>query len=353
MRLWAFLALFIALAGRVHAQSAETASVLVSTIMPHHGTVPETVTAYGTATPGPGTTTTLSLPRAGRVQELSAEAGARVHSGEKLLTFGASPSAVQAYDQAVAALALAQKERAHTAQLLSQQLATRSQLAQADKAVADAEAVLAAQRREGGGNSVQTLTAPFDGIVTAVFVKRGERVAAGAPLLTLAQEKGVVVSVGVNPAVRAKLHAGEAAKLLPLQSSESAIDGTVQQVGAMLDPKTRQIGTVIAVAPSTVLPNAAFKAEIVVGEFQGWPLPRDAVLTDGKDAHVFQVAGSKAKRVDVRIVGTFGETTVVSGPIDPARPLITQGNYQLTDGEAVRQTPSSLTPTSQASGGHP
>ncbi len=341
MRLLTILALLlVVLAPRAYAQPAETASVLVSTIMPHRGSVPETVTAYGTATPGPGTTTTLSLPRAGRVQDLSAEAGVPVRAGDKLLTFGASPASVQAYDQAVAALGLAQKEQTHTVQLLSQQLATRSQLAQADKAVADAEAALAAQRREGGGNTVQTLTAPFDGIVTVVFVKPGERIAAGAPLLTLAQTKGVVVSVGVEPAQRAKLRVGQPAKLEPLQSEEGTIDGTVQQVDAMVDPKTRQIGVMIGVAPGAVLPNAGFKAEIVVGQFRGWPLPRDAVLTDSKGDYVFQVAGSKAHRVNVRIAGTFGETTVVDGPIDPKLPLVTQGNYQLTDGEAVRQNPS-------------
>jgi membrane fusion protein, multidrug efflux system len=38
----------------------------------------------------------------------------------------------------------------------------------------------------------------------------------------------------------------------------------------------------------------------------------------------------------VRIVGTFGETTVIDGPLEASRPVVTQGNYQLTDGEAVR-----------------
>jgi RND family efflux transporter MFP subunit len=337
----ALLLLLFGMVPRAYAQPAETASVLVSTVMPRHGAVPETVTAYGTATPGPGTTITLSLPRAGQVQDVGAESGMSVRSGDKLLTFGASPTAVQAYDQAVAALALAQKEQAHTAQLLSQQLATRSQLAQADKAVADAQAALAAQRREGGGNAVQTLAAPFDGIVTSVFVKPGERVAAGAPLLTVAPTKGVVVSVGVEPAQRAKLRAGQPVKLEPLQAGETTIDGTVQRIDAMLDPRTRQVGVEIRVAPGVVLPNAGFKAEIAVGQFQGWPLPRDAVLADGKGAYVFQVAGDKAQRVDVRIVGTFGEITVVSGAIDSSRPVVTQGNYQLTDGEAVRESPSS------------
>jgi RND family efflux transporter MFP subunit len=334
------VALTLALAASALAQPAETASVLVSTVMPHRGSVPEIVTAYGTASPAPGSTTTLSSLRAGQVQDLQAEPGVSVSAGATLVTFAAAPASVLAYDQAVAALSLARKERTHTAQLLSQQLATRSQLAQADKAVADAEAALAAQRREGGGDAVQTLTAPFDGIITAVSVKPGERVAASAPLVTIARADRIVVDVGVEPSLRAKLHPGESVKLESLQGGATVV-GTVRQVDAMLDPATRQIGTEIEVPPGSVLAGAGFVARIVVGTFLGWPVPRDAVLTDAKGPYVFQTANSKARRVDVTIVGTFGQTTVVDGPIKPGQPLVTQGNFQLTDGEFVREQPGS------------
>lgn len=339
LRLLLPLLALAALPRQAPAQPAETASVLVTTTMPHRGAVPDTVTAYGTAAPGPGATTTLSTLRAGQVQALAAEPGVPVRQGDRLVTLGAAPSSVLAYDQAVAALSLAQKEQARTAELVGQKLATRSQLAQADKAVADAQAALDAQRREGGGSAVQTLSAPFDGVVTAVFVKPGERVAASAPLVTVARSSGVVVGVGVEPSQRGKLHGGEAVKLDPLQGGAAAVEGKVQQVDAMLDPKTRLVGVEVGVPPGSVLAGTSFLAQIVVGQFQGFPVPRDAVLTDAKGPYVFQTDGGKAHRVDVTIVGTFGQTTVVDGPIDPNRPLVTQGNYQLTDGEFVREQP--------------
>lgn len=336
MRLLRILVAVACLAPPVLAH-ADGASVLVTTIKPHRGAVPETVTGYGTAAPGPGTTTNLNVPRAGQVVQLSAEPGVLVHAGDKLVQFTASAAAVQAYDQAVAGLAVAQKQRTHTAELLAQHLATRSQLAQADKAVADAQAALDAQRREGGGNPTQSLTAPFDGIVTAVAVKPGDRVSAGAPLLTLARTNGIVVTVGVEPSLRSKLRSGEKVKLQPLQSGESTIDGKVAQVDAMLNPATRQIGVEVAVAPGSVLSGESFRGEIVVGQFHGWRVPRDAVLFDSKGAYVFQVNAGKAQRVNVHVVGTFGQTTVIDGAINPQHTLVTEGNYQLTDGMAVRE----------------
>ena len=69
---------------------------------------------------------------------------------------------------------------------------------------------------------------------------------------------------------------------------------------------------------------------------RGWLVPRGAVLTDAKGAYLFQVDGAKAARIDVRVVGVDGGTTVVTGALDPARALVTRGSYQLQDGDAVR-----------------
>jgi hypothetical protein len=38
----------------------------------------------------------------------------------------------------------------------------------------------------------------------------------------------------------------------------------------------------------------------------------------------------------VTIVGSTGDQTAVTGAIDPAKPIVLQGNYQLEDGMEVR-----------------
>jgi hypothetical protein len=47
-------------------------------------------------------------------------------------------------------------------------------------------------------------------------------------------------------------------------------------------------------------------------------------------------------RVAVTLLGTDGTTSVVAGPVDSRRWLVTQGNYQLSDGMAVRQNAPTL-----------
>jgi RND family efflux transporter MFP subunit len=252
-----------------------------------------------------------------------------------LLDFGASPAAVSTYQQAVSGLAVAKTQRAHVAQLLAQQLATRDQLAQADKAVSDAQAALDALQREGADQPTQTLTAPFDGIVTTIPVAQGDRVQPGATLLTLTRLDGLVVTVGLEPGDRDRVRAGQTVHLTPIGAGPR-LDGQILRVDGVLNPKTRLVDADVSVPPGAVMSGTAYRADITVGQLLGWIVPHDAVLTDDKGAYVFQVAGNTASRVDVSVAGSVGSDDVIDGKLDPARSLVVQGNYQLSDHATVR-----------------
>ncbi len=178
----------------------------VETVAPRAGVAPDLVTAYGTATPALDGGMTLSLQQDGRVLAIAVTPGETVRAGERLLDFGASAAAVSTYQQAVSALTAARQQRAHTAQLLGQQLATRDQLAQADKAVADAQSTLDALHREGADRPSQTLQAPFDGTIATIPVAQGDRVQPGATMMTITRLDGLVVTVGIDPGERVRVH---------------------------------------------------------------------------------------------------------------------------------------------------
>lgn len=319
-------------------------SVLVTTEAPCQGSLPHTLSAYGSMQAAPDGSETLSLLRAGQVLRLAVTPGQRVTQGQPLLTVGADPTALAAYRQAVSAVTLARGQRARAAQMLADRMATRDQLAQADNAVAAAQANLDALNRAGGGGAEQTVSAPFDGVVAALAVAPGARVPAQAPLVTLARLDRLVAAVGVEPARHGSVAPGQPAQLFRLYGDGTAMPGSVRSVGAMLDPQTRLVLVLVSVPAadgSGLLPGEPVRVVLQVGEMRGWLVPRTAVQTDAKGPYVFQVDGAKAARVDVRIVGMAGSTTVVAGPLEPARPLVTRGNYQLEDGGAVRLEPAS------------
>ena len=342
--------------------SAAQPSVLVTTEMPRQGSLPRTLTAYGTVQASPdGGSETLSVLRGGQVLRVMALAGQAVRKGQPLLAVSADPAALAAYHQAVAALTLARGERARTGQMLAQHLATRDQLAQADKAVTDAQTNLDALNRAGGGDVEQTLSAPFDGIVANVLVTPGARFAPQAALVTVARSDRLVAAVGIEPAQRGLVAAGQPARIEALDEA-GAEQGRVISVGAMLDPQSRLVPVLVdppqdavqsdpkpggpmrarqSAAPENAAPGllsgGPVRVTIQLGELHGWLVPRNAVLTDAKGAYLFQVDSGKATRVDVRILGKSGGITLIAGQVDPRRSLVTSGNYQLQDGGAVRE----------------
>jgi len=336
---WLLAALAAVLPALASAQdsSPPPPSVLVATALPQMGSVERTVTAYGVAQTAPGSSETLSVLRSTQVTQTLVAVGQSVKQGQPILGLSADPAALASYKQAVTALTLAQSERGRLTQLLNQHLATRDQVAQAEKAASDAQGNLDLLKGAGGGTAGQTLTAPFDGVVSALPAATGARVAAQAPLATLDRANSLVVAVGVEPAQRGVMAPGQAARIEPLDGSQER-DGRVLAVGGMLDPATRLVPVLLTPATASgLLPGGPVRVVVQVGEASGWLIPREAVATDGKGAFVFQAAGGKASRIDVEIAGTKGGTTVVTGPIDPKRALVTSGNYQLQDGSAVRE----------------
>ena len=332
------LAVLLALSLSFPANADQTPSVLVKTETPVKGDMPRIVTAYGATTPAPGASTTLSVQFDGQVADLMVSAGQAVHGGDPLMRIMASAAALSAFDQAQTALHLAQSQLQHANQMRSQELATRDQVAQAEKAVSDAQTQLDTLKRQGVDASNPPLRAPFDGVVSSVAVGQGDRIQANAPLATLVRSGGIILAAGVEPSDKAAVKPGDPVTMTIASDGGQAFPGEVTAVGGQVDPKSRLVPVRISRSDGqSLIDNQDLRADITVGQLTGWKLPRTSVLTDEKGAYAFQVADGKAVRVDVRILVDAGDTMLVDGPIEADRKLVTDGAYQLSDGMAVRE----------------
>jgi len=312
-------------------------STLVSVVKAEQGSVPALVEAYGTAAPTQGGVVTLSVQQPGQVTALLVAQGATVASGQPVAQFAVSPSARSTYVQAADALRAAQEQRRTTAQLLTQQLATRDQLVQADKAVADARAALGALRAEGAAAGTMTLRAPFAGVVNAVSVAPGDRTQSGQALVTIAKAGALVVTVGVDAAAGSRLHAGAPATLQRVDGSGGTIGGHVVRLHAILNPRTRLVDVDVAYPAGTILSGEAVRVSIETGSVGGWIVPHRAVAIDANGgAQIFQVLKGKAHAVPVRITASAGDRDVAYGAIVAGLPVIVEGAYQVAEGDPVR-----------------
>jgi RND family efflux transporter MFP subunit len=332
----------VSLHGAAWADVKATALVQVGT--PKRGTIPETVVGHGTV--DPEHTLTRNFQRDGQVANIMVEVGDQFKKDDALLEFGAAPAAVIAYEQAKTALRLAQGTQARAKQLFDLKLATQDQLEMAEKAVSDAQLTKEMYEKQGATTS-ETLRAPFDGIVTAISVSKGDRVAAGTSLMTLAETDQVRLNVGIEPSQIGRVRAGLAVDLKSLVPGRGAIKTKVKGLGAAIDPKTRLVPVVIELSRASALLGENFRAEIATGKLEGWLVARDCVGMDKKGAFVFQIDDEHAKRVDVNVLGSAGDVSVIEGDIDPQKKLVLSGNYQIADGDLVRTQETVATAASQ------
>jgi RND family efflux transporter MFP subunit len=309
---------------------------LVKVQDPKRGSIPDMVYGYGTATPTSAATVTASFQRDGQVADIFVEVGDQFKMGDQLLDFGAAPAAVVQYEQAKTTKTLAERSFARQQQLFKQQLTTRDQVETAEKAVSDAQLTLDMFEKIGSIKPSELLTAPFDGVVSAISVSKGDRISAGAPLMTLSRTDQVILSVGIEPSALEKVKPDLPVNLISQLNGRKPIEGKVKRVGAAIDMKTRLVPTVIEVPVGGALAGENFKAGIVVGKFQGWIVPRDAVGSNSKGTFVYQVDDLHAKRVYVNVLGSVGKNSIIEGDINSQKEIVLKGNYQLEDGAAVR-----------------
>ncbi|MBU6514021.1 MAG: efflux RND transporter periplasmic adaptor subunit [Betaproteobacteria bacterium] len=323
-------------------------SAPVQTVPARLAPLAQTVRAYGIASMAPADVTDVNVPFTARIARLWVSAGQHVVAGAPLADLAPDPAALLAYRQASSAADLARSELARTEKLYEQQLATQSQLAQARKAVSDADQALAAQRQLGAMSAQQRIKAPAEGVVVALSATQGAQIQAGAPLMQLARTGAGTdgararILLGVEPADSARVRDGMPVMLRPVTVSAggSPLRGTVQMVGRAIDPQTQLVNVAVGVTDpgAVILPGARLAADISISQGEHWIVPRPAVLRDATGDYVFQINNGRAQRVGVTTVVDQGASLGVDGPINRAWPIVATGNYELKDGMAVRIT---------------
>lgn len=322
--------------------SGPPSQVVVSTITPRQTNFKDTVEALGSAIGDPHHAQAVSVAHAGQVTAVNVSAGETVKQGQPLLTITADPSVRSAYQQAQTALQVASGDVKRLRQLVSQRLATQSQLAAGIKAQADARTSLQAQRAMGGASRKETIKAPSAGVVTALSANLGDRIAANTLLLSFTPAHALLAQLGVQPESGEKLAPGMPVTIRSVYGSDKPFTGRVTMVGQSVDPKTSLLpvqAEIPLLATASLPAGTPLTAQIDAARVTAWAVPRAAVLNDQHGDYLFQVEGGKAKRIDVKLVSPNGDPVGVQGPLDPNAPVISLGAYELSDGDAVKVNP--------------
>jgi membrane fusion protein (multidrug efflux system) len=301
-----------------------------------------TISCYGIVDVDPLGTESLNVPRAGQVTQLLVSKGEAVKKDAALLRFETSPQERVSYEQARTGADVAKGELARMQDLFARQLATRSQVESARKALHDAEAELSAQEKLGTGKQSQVLTAPFDGIVSALLVSQGERIPAGATALRLSRQDRLRVVLGVEPEDAHALRSGMRVQLVPVFDLTRRAAGAVGTVSDMVDPQTGLVDLIVRLEPGQavrLMPGTRMEGQITLHSRRVVAVPRQAVLSDEQGSYIFVVRNGRSRRINVKTNIEAQGLIGIEGRFAGNDRVVVTGNYELQDGMAVREQP--------------
>ncbi|HDR9001177.1 TPA: efflux RND transporter periplasmic adaptor subunit [Burkholderia vietnamiensis] len=355
--------LAIGIVPRLDARAAQRAQVAAQQVLPVSVIVPGAAPADQTLTlPGavmPYEEASIYARTSGYIAHWSADLGAHVKAGQALAQI-AAPDLDAQLRQARADAAIAQANYDYaksTAQRWQQMLATQSVSQQdADTKTADmnAKRAMLASAQANVAHlaelvSYESVTAPFDGVITARDVDVGTLVTAGGTpgsaglsgeLFHLEQTDTLRVFVDVPQDSATGITTGTQVYLSTQQYPERRFAARVARTAGAIDPVTRTLRVEIDVdnRDGALLPGAYAQAHLVVpSAAPALELPVSALLfrPDGVTVATVDAHGRTALKT-VQIGRDFGTRVEIVAGLAPTDRVIDNPGDAIAAGEAVK-----------------
>jgi RND family efflux transporter MFP subunit len=292
----------------------------------------------------------LSFRVGGKIVRRQAELGQRVKAGEILAQLDPQDyqlAARAAKAQVSAALTnrdLAQADYRRYKDLRDQSFISSAELERRDAALKAAQAQLDQAQAQGSAQGNQaaytTLVADVSGVVTAVEAEPGQVVAAGTPVVRIAQDgpRDVVFAVPEDKVAQITIGSGVDVRAW---GAQEAIHGIVREVAASADPVTRtfsvkvsmQVKDALALGTTvSVLPQALDRSGVQVIK-----LPTSALRQDGQSSAVWvlDTVSMTVKLQPIEVATADGNDVVVSGGLQPGMQVVSAGVHVLSPGQKV------------------
>lgn len=310
----------------------------------------------------------LGFRVAGKIAERQAELGQRVRAGQvlaqldprdyQLATEAARAQVAAARTQRDLAAADLQRYAALKAQnfISGAELERREASAKSAQATLDqAQAQLASQ---GNQAAYTRLLADAAGVVTGVDAEPGQVVAAGTPVVRIAQDGPRDVVFAVPEDKVAALRVGQPVQVRVWAGGE-ALAGRVREVAASADAVTRTFQVKVAIDGADVPPlgSTAYVTPQALSRegTQALKLPTTALRQEGQQTAVwlFDPATSTVRSQPVQVATADGNDVVIAAGLAPGQQVVATGVHVLAPGQKVtvyqsKQAPAPVLPAQDA-----
>jgi multidrug efflux system membrane fusion protein len=240
---------------------------------------------------------------------------------------------------------LREKNFVSQAVLDSKETAYRSARATRDQAAA----ALRTQRNQTGyGN----LVADVDGVVTGIDAETGQVVAAGTPVVRLAQlgEKEVVISIPEDQVDA--LRKVSDVTVRTWANPDEALPGKLRELSPVADTATRTYTAKISLPKAPEDVRLGMTAYVTLSANGGTPMlkvPLTALVQNQGASAVWVVENGTVRLAPIQLAGASGNEMLVASGLNPGQVVVTAGVHLLKPGQKV--TVLDAEPVAQTSAG--
>ncbi|NMM27848.1 MAG: efflux RND transporter periplasmic adaptor subunit [Glaciimonas sp.] len=206
----------------------------------------------------------------------------------------------------------------------------------ADSTVAQAQAAYRGQSNQAG---YAVLVANVDGVVTKVDAEVGQVVAAGTPVVWVAQAGEKEVVVGIPEDKVANLRDVTDVRVRIWANPQAALQGKLRELSPVADPVTRTYVAKITIlnAPGEVkLGMTAYVSFVAKTPDAMFTVPLTALLQDKAATAVWLVENGVVRLAPVKIGGTSGDDVLLSSGVTAGQTIVTAGVNLLKVGQKVK-----------------
>lgn len=264
--------------------------------------------------------------------------GQRVRAGDVLVAM-TNREQLAELAEAEAELAEARQQHQRIEQLAAKDQESRALLDQQRRELDTARARLQAVQARLRD---RLITAPFDGVVGLRTLSVGSLLEPGTVITTLHDDSIMKLDFPVPEVFLARISPG-----LPLSARSRAwpdqvFEGQVVSVSNEVDPVTRafQVRAELPNPERRLRPGMLMMLTLGSRERSGLVVPEEALITRGREHHVFVIEGAggelRARRREVQIGSRRpGEVEILNGLRADTR-VVVHGGFRLSDGDPVK-----------------
>jgi membrane fusion protein, multidrug efflux system len=275
----------------------------------------------------------------GRVQRTTVEEGSYVRKGQVLAVLAREEAEI-ALEKARVREENARRVHERAAELARAELISLEEL---DQRRLDFE-VAEQERREAEWRLARTeILAPIEGRVSDRSTQVGQHMRPGDELFQITGTQPLIARIYVPEREVLSLELGGEAHISLDAAPDVTFPGRIRQIAPVVDVATGTVKITVEATdpPSAVRPGGFVTVRVVRGRRAGVVLvPANAILRDGREAHVFVVGtdanGARAARRTVVPGMSEGDRVEILSGLEPGDRVVVAGQGALSDGAPVR-----------------